>query len=54
MVLNEKIKNKLETLSLPQWWREGDTLRIGYAAGLDPKKTLKVRFYKFGDYFNNF
>jgi hypothetical protein len=36
MVLNEKIKSKLDSLDLPKWWREGDTLRIGYIAGLDP------------------
>ena len=42
MVLNEKIKSELETLNLPKWWREGDTLRMGYAAGMDPKKTIHV------------
>ena len=43
MVLNEKIKSDLEAIALPPWWREGDTLRIGYAAGMNPKKTLTVR-----------
>lgn len=42
MVLNEKIKSKLEKMNLPTWWREGDTLRMGYATNMDPEKTLKV------------
>ena len=45
VVLLEKIDKELDTLELPIWWRNGDTLRFAYVNNLCPELTIKVSCY---------